>query len=409
MKPSKKELALVIGSLATTFLLVEILLRVFMSPSTISSGSLFGKELPPMRVVPSDWQAYGTTVSKHQEPYRDLKMDGKPITHGDLFGVMREDLDVAYVPLENFESANGWWKSNNLGARRDSFTKYSPGPGHVRTLMFGDSYTQGSRIPQEQSFSAVLEKLTPNTEYLNFGVDGYSTGQAYLRYKQVQGIISFDKVIMTLVPTADLWRNISVSRYFGDRWASYKLQPRYYLEDGLLKLARSPFKDLATQLLDGPNFPVSRKHLLFHDAFYFREYEPSAITDFLVSIRIVKAAIASFKRKKLHREIRDPSGEAVTVTQAIIAAMQRDVIARGATFKLVILPTYADILSYKSVESFRHEWRVMLDALCKDVECIKLMANMNKYKPNEFDFGYDGTHYGASTNRIIAETLKSYQ
>lgn len=374
----------------------------------MSSGIVFGKEIPPIRIVPTDLTTINTSKSKHLEPFNDINLDGVKVTRGDLFGVMQEDSKIGYAPLENFESANGWWKSNNLGARRDVATEYKPDPGKLRTLLFGDSYTQGSRIRQGDSFAAVLEKLSPNTEYLNFGVDGYSTAQAYLRFKALKNSVLFDNIVLITVPTADLWRDISVSRYFGDRWVSYKFQPRFYLQGGELLLAKSPFSDLASQLKDGPGFFVSRAHLQRYDAFYFGEYEPSPLTDIFVTSRIAKAALASFKRKRLHRNIKDPASEAVQVTRAIIAAMKRDVVESGANFFVVVLPTFADILRHRSEAQFRREWGAMRGALCESVSCIYLMEDMDRFNIEEFDFGVDGSHYGTNANRLIAESLKMH-
>lgn len=408
MQQHKTEIALVLGSLATIFLFLEIVFRFLMTTSQISSGLLFGREIPPVRTIPKNLDVDRDIVTRHYEQYKDLIVDGNQITYGDLFGVMREDPDLAYAPLENFKSANGWWISDRLGARRDSEANYFSDAERKRTLMFGDSYTQGSRVEQKDSFSAILDQRDPGRDYINFGVDGYSTGQAYLRYQQVKDKVSFDRVVLTLVPTADLWRDISVSRYFGDRWDSYKLQPRFHLDEGELKLVKSPFTSLALQLKDGPNFPVSRAHLLLHDAFYFTEYEPSPLTDRIVTIRFVRAAIASYKRKSLHRRIRDPDGEAVAITRAIIDRMRTDVINSDAKFTLAILPTFADMLDYNSNVEYRTEWKAMSNVLCESVDCIRLVETLTRHEISDFDFGYDGTHYGPYVNTIVAEAINSH-
>ncbi len=399
--------ALALCSVAVSLALVEVVLRISLQPSPDSSGRVFGLELPPLRVLPSGYQPDKLDpVARGEQPYRSIVVNGIAVTHGDLFGVMREDPQLAYAPRENTASKNGWWRSNNLGARHDRDTASTRAPGRARVLYFGDSYTQGSRVPQEDTYVSVLGTLRPQAEILNFGTDGYSTGQSFLRYTKLAEAIEFDQAVLVTVPSVNLWRDISVSRYIGERWPAYKLQPRFYLAQGKLELARSPFPDLAAQLADGPAFETVRRHLLAYDAFYFPQFEPAPPSDHFVAARLFRRVTASLRRRGIHAAIRSPQSEAMQVTRAIVGEFQRHVGARGAAFALVVLPNHQDVAAYREDRAFRDTWDAMRGSLCESAtRCVDMMKQLLERPATDLDYGHDGTHYGPKANRIIAAAL----
>lgn len=144
--------ALILGTVSVVvgLLLFELVAQWLLERSPAGHDELLGVQLPRRSVIPAQ------TASRldPNEPYDDLIVGGKQISKGDLWGIMREDPTVGYVPRESSASANGWWRSNDLGARHDvdlGDGKTSPS-GAVRILMFGESFTQGSRLPQEDTW-----------------------------------------------------------------------------------------------------------------------------------------------------------------------------------------------------------------------------------------------------------------
>lgn len=69
----------------------------------------------------------------------------------------------------------------------------------IRIGVFGDSYAENIRIPAQYSFTEPLEYLLNKSgkkfEVLNFGTDGYGTGQVYLQYLQEGRKFNLDYVI----------------------------------------------------------------------------------------------------------------------------------------------------------------------------------------------------------------------
>ena len=88
--------SLVVASLLT-LIVAELALHLLIRPSANAYGELLGIDLPPLRgrwdkpPIPGD----------RSKVWEHLIVDGRPITIDDLWGIMREDPDLGYVPQEN--------------------------------------------------------------------------------------------------------------------------------------------------------------------------------------------------------------------------------------------------------------------------------------------------------------------
>jgi len=141
-----RRILLAASSAGFALLAIEIALRGLVVPSPTSAGHVLGSELPPIRLIPPQPPVHQPRAGQPDRIRRD-----------DLAGIVREDPLVGYVPRERAISSNGWWQSNNVGARARHDTAAEPLPGTTRVLVFGDSFAGGSRVPQEQAWPAVLD------------------------------------------------------------------------------------------------------------------------------------------------------------------------------------------------------------------------------------------------------------
>lgn len=245
-------------SLVTTVLMliaIEAVLRLAIRPSHVSYGTLFGIELPPVKVI---WDKTPPPTDRDQ-PFDHLVVDGRAITVGDLWGIFREDPLLGYAPRENARSVNDWWQSNNLGARdRREITRGRPFD-RKRLLVFGNSMANSSRIRQDDMWSAQLEKLS-KLQVVNFGVDGYSMGQAFIRYTLVKDSLEHDVDLLMFPPSADLGRDISPIRSLRSPGQGTPLVlPRFVLQGDTLRLIKPLYPDRAS--LYAENFPVLSQNL----------------------------------------------------------------------------------------------------------------------------------------------------
>ena len=401
---------LAILSLVITWLVAELVLNALEKPSPWSSGVILNQELPPSKIIPTiPIPSEQERLKRASEWYPSLIVDGRKITYGDLHGIAREDIRLGHAPLENAISANGWWQANALGARSRSPITTPVPDGKSRLLLFGDSYTHGSRVPQEETFANFLDVALANVEVVNFAVDGYSMSQAYLRYETLKHELDHDFVFLVIVPEADLWREINCVRYIARGWESYKINPRFLVEDGQLRLVQSPYPDLDSMLRENvPNVTDTlRRHLQRYDRFYLNSrFEPNPVLDHLITFRLIKRWRAKRERIALLDGLMDPPSEALQVTQAIARAMAESAGNLGADFALVFLPGPVEAQLFPRDPSYQERWARMRDFLCADLpKCHDLMEDFARKPPDPFDTGYEGSHYGPSVNASIARFL----
>jgi lysophospholipase L1-like esterase len=389
---------LALGVTVATLGALEIGLRPFVRPSRQSTGRLFGTELPPVRLVPP-------------EPPRRVPRDASPgrIRQDDLTGLIREDREIGYAPRENARSTNGWWQSNNLGARSRRDTSSAIAPGTTRVLVFGDSFAAGSRVPQESAWPAVIEASHPDLEVVSLGVDGYSAAQSWLRYRVLGERVAHDVVVLTLSPRADFWRDVNTLRAL-DGWRSYTVMPRFVVEDGALRLVPGPYDPPTAIYADNREAPSARllDHLRTYDRFYVSwmyERLPAPLADSVLG-RFALARLHDVLTTRRHAQTLEPGSEAVTVSGSIARAMRDAAAARGARFLLVLLPSERDVKRLRRSDAERNAWQRIVAGLSEyGVPCLDLAPDLIAAPADRIDRGFDGTHHGPRTNALVADAV----
>jgi hypothetical protein len=390
-------------SLLIGVLLFEITARFFIKPSKDCYGILFNRALPPLKLKFDD-----KPHESHDEE-SGIVVNGKTLTRGDVWGILEEDEVLGYAPKINAVSSNGWWQSNNVGARARNNTSKSMLPGVKRIVIFGESFTNCSRVSQEETWCFFLNNKDSKVEFVNFGVDGYSMCQCLLRYERLKNEIDHDIVILVWVPTADAWRDINVLRKLAG-WGNVPLVPRYFIENNQLKLAKSPYKsyrDLHRANVN--NFSDTlKKYLRAYDRRYFKmRYESPPFFGELISYKILAKTILRFQDKKFSSEtIMKTNSEAMKVSRKIFEKMNNTVKREGKQFVLVFLPTKDDILSYKDHSTFQQRYDEVISSVdTEGIMCIDLMEDLLKVPASELDAGYGGGHNGPKFNKRISDIL----
>jgi hypothetical protein len=394
------------GALIVGFLLFDAALRLAVEPSPRSYGKLRGHELPPVRLIP----APAPPVTDPAAPWSNLVVDGVPITHGDLFGSKREHPRIGYVWVESWTSANGWWRTNELGARRDRPAPREAPAGKRRIAFFGDSFAAATRVAQDQAWSTRLETLRPDLDVVNFGTDGYSSAQSFLRYQEVAGRIEMDVACFIFVPWHDPWRDVNVMRSLGEQWTSYTTMPRFVLEGDGLRFVPPLYERAAT--IYERHYPEPGTDLLAHlrayDRFFVEAtHVPPPGLGRLVTWKLLAAHRADEARRRIRMEIGgDLDGEAFEITRRIFAAATKEGSARGHRVVVGVLPVQRDLTNLERSELARERWRGILERFrLAGVETLDLSPTLLAAPPEDRDDGYDGTHYGPRANLRIAEAL----
>jgi len=415
------KLALLLASAVLSVALFEGAVRLLIRPSSLSYGTLFGRELPPVRVVPSPAPMASPRDARDDarapQPTDDpvvCEPEGtaSTVSSADLQGIFREDPLLGYAPLERATSPRGWWVWNDIGARATNDTTPHQLPGKPRLLIFGESYASGSRVRQEEAWPTVLGAMA-DIDVVDLAVDGYSMGQALLRFREVTGSIDYSLAMLVFVPGADLWRDVNTIRSLARRsWNSYIVMPRFVVDNGRLVLVRGPYgvpSDVYVANARGLSEPLQR-HLRAYDRFYFaaRHEIPSLVGD-LVLWKIAATLYVTHERAALLRSMRvehiDLDSEAMQVSRKIFETMRDETRAHGRRFILAFLPEPHEVPHLRRDAS---HWRRIVETLCAGITCIDLAPALTEMAPEQIDRGYDRTHYGPAVNRALASAVKRH-
>ena len=129
---------------------------------------------------------------------------------------------------------------NSLGFRGDETTAAKP-EGTFRIVVVGDSHAFGFGIPQQGTFSYLLQGYFKNVEVLNLGVSGYGIDQYLLRLRR-DGFPLKPDLVICYVP------HFAESRHMTDKmWALGK--PRFMEHEGKLTLVNQPVANNSTVYL----------------------------------------------------------------------------------------------------------------------------------------------------------------
>lgn len=305
-------------------------------------------------------------------------------------------------------SEDGLYATNALGARGPREYGPAPAPGKRRVVTFGDSFTFGDEISPEDSFQLQLEGLDPKLEVLNFGVSGYGTDQAWLRYQRVGRGLGAEVVCIGLM-LENIGRNVNRYRpLWATRTGVCVTKPRFVLgAGGALGLVPQPFEtrsELHAAIVDGSVLARAAEH----------EYwlgRPNVPTGKLSGLVRVAAGFLAYRERAPARLWREPEGEPFRVTLAILDGFQRQALSDGAHLApVLVFPALEDMLAYALPG--RPYWTELLAELeRRRMPHIDLIAPLTAAAHAERDGIkklYAGGHLSGDGNAIVARELLAW-
>jgi hypothetical protein len=161
---------------------------------------------------------------------------------------LSEKSPINYYPYDVYHPIRGWalqpglrrleafdnsktLNSNSWGLRGSSEHTYEKPLGSLRILTFGDSFTFGQGVNDDETWSYILQTLLPESEVLNFGVHGYGHDQMLL-YLQEEGIKYHPDIVILGFLSEDMPRNMLSFRDYA--------KPRFVLDGRRLVLTNTP-------------------------------------------------------------------------------------------------------------------------------------------------------------------------
>lgn len=103
--------------------------------------------------------------------------------------------------------------------------------------LYGDSFTYGDEVTHSEAWSNVLSTRL-NCRVGNYGIGGYGTDQAYLRFLMNERDAA--KIVILGIFPENVLRNVNRYRYLLDARTVFSLKPRFIFENDRLRLVEMP-------------------------------------------------------------------------------------------------------------------------------------------------------------------------
>ncbi len=296
---------------------------------------------------------------------------------------------------------------NSMGLRSDWEYESNPRAGTLRVAAFGGSFVYCNEVKNSDSWPAILENAYAEIEILNYGVGGYGTDQALMRYRIEGNALSPNVVIIGFAPV-DLRRVVNVYRRFVSTREIPLTKPRFVLNDNHeLVVLTNPVSTLDdwSRFLDEPSSIVE---LGVHDQWYQSTVYENPLYDVFATIRIVNRIwIILFNRyidsDRLFQDgVFSETSSAFELQMAIIEEFASVVVESGAIPIVLILPGKQSV--FDSIANRSRVYDPLLEELRNTgIETLDageaFAAAGTDTEPNSWFM--EGGHYSPSGNTIV--------
>jgi hypothetical protein len=328
------------------------------------------------------------------------------------------------VPLSGHHPVLGWApkphtrskdvRINSQGIRAEHDYVHAGDPEVVRVSAFGDSFTFGNEVDNEDTWERQLEDQNPRLEVLNFGVGAYGLDQAYLRYLQ-DGVPFNSDIVVIGFMSENIFRNLNVFRPFYS--SSYETniytKPRFTLENGNLALLENPLQTVE----DYTRFVTDDESVLreigTHDYFYQTKYLAGRM-DWLPSMRLLKVATRSVKEKFNPVVTREGtyavSSEGFRLTTTLFEEFFCAALRNGSLPMVIIYPDLGDLRRQRTLQPKRYE-PLMKNLHTQLIHVVVMFDALIAYDPalptDRLTVGKWG-HYSRLGNSSVATHLQIF-
>jgi lysophospholipase L1-like esterase len=320
----------------------------------------------------------------------------------------RFDRLLGWTYRANGVNRDGTAHTNSLGARGQREYPPSPAPGTTRIAAFGDSFTWCEEVPDDRTWEDLLEREHPSVEALNFGVGGYGTDQAFLRYQELGRGLDADVVAIGLL-LENIGRNVNRYRPLWSltTWMT-RAKPRFLLDDGELVLLPQPYEsqdELLRHVRDGS---------VLDDLAEGEHWRgPEVPTGRLSSlVRLFLGWVAYHERQPRTLWL-EPEKEPYRVSLEILLRFHRMALADGARLAPVLVYPAREDLEGLLERDDRYWSGLVADLEAHDVPVLDLSAPLfERYRELSAEGRggslFSGYHLSGAANQIVADAVWRY-
>lgn len=290
-----------------------------------------------------------------------------------------------------------------------------PRPGNECITLYGDSFTYGTGVLDQDTWGNILSERN-RCRVGNFGVPGYGTDQALLRFQKNIGDTA-PVSILGIYPT-DITRNVNQYRYLLTTRPNtvFAFKPRFILERGRLRLVPLPTPSFSGQHAPGSNVLDS----LHHETFLPGKGVGPVPIRFPYSLVVwdlfLHERVQGWVKNKPSWEgmiQQDHASEALDVTVAVVKAFMAECDKRGKKCFVITFPTPGGYKKFKksgisSLEPlFGRLTKLGIPYLTFESYLVAQIGERSICELLTNIRGCTG-HFNAKGNKLIAEFVNSY-
>ena len=303
-------------------------------------------------------------------------------------------------------------RTNSDGIKTAREFSKIPAADRIRIAAFGDSFTYGSDVSDEESWTEQLAGVDAHLEVLNFGVAGYGLDQAYLRYRR-DGIPYHPHLVLIGLMSGDLRRHVNVFLpWYTSRTTLPLSKPRFVIEEGRLVPLKNPLEKIEDyrRLLENPRFtlePLGRRDYFFQKYKSFDHgYQFSPLFRLFKTLKDRPPG----PRDLVRRHVYNTESEAFLITEKLVDDFYKEAIANRAVPVILLFPSREDL---KLAERGGPKvYAPLLAKLLEERKNVLDLADVFLEKISETGdlgacFGAK-THYSVLGNRWVAEAVHDY-
>ena len=278
---------------------------------------------------------------------------------------------------------------DEIGARKSNFSRTER---DLIAGVFGDSFAENRRIENNYSFTEVLNEISHETHFINFGVDGYGLEQNFQHWIDKQPLVGMD-LVFYLFCANDLEDTYGVQLFDRDEMAKGRVVNQAIINVPLFVRAASKF-----------HFTY-----LFIESYYIFKsigMSPDKLTEQLARRfsdanlefreRLFDDYVSSLTRNLLNERPDPRTMKVISHFEATLQEWNKQVESRGGEFVVLILPREIESVISKLI-------------IPTNIKSINL-AEYDGYKlPNNrsWDFNEDG-HWNEYGNLTAALALHQF-
>lgn len=317
-------------------------------------------------------------------------------------------------PNAHAQQAGVTYTANSAGIR--SLREYSleKPVGVIRIGAFGPSFTHGDEVSDSDTWQAQMEQIRPELEVMNWGVGGYGTDQAFLRYQTQGAAYGFDIVIIGFEED-NIRRNVNRFRPFFRTKTGLPLTKPVFTDDsdqGFM-LVENPFADVETLKTTITQTPNQFLDMVCKDDFYCdrARYELKPL-DMFYSYRFLRTLMYEMGRANQPQvsTFEDPYVQRVNFL--LLKAFVTEIVRQGAMPIILIFPERTSMEAHEHGQSTNYQTALIAlkDAGLPVIDLAPAFVHAKTTENAEYldYYASDGGHYNALGNYIVGQTVLAY-